>query len=178
MKLKANAKRTLLWERWFGRKGEASPFGICLRPADSDSKEPPFPAWQYRPTYLPDPLLMYIGDAGIEEPMWVYLDFMRRSHRECQFPKRPIGVREITGLTLTTPVPLRSTASQRIVESGMLSTREGPRSLLEIGFDGNRHKQVVDFRPPPPARLSIVIGLESGKSMALAADRELMTDYL
>jgi hypothetical protein len=95
-------------------------------------------------------LLMYIGDAGIEEPMWVYLDFMRRSHREHQFLKHPIGVREITGLTLTTPVPLRSTASQRIVESGMLSTREGPRSLLEIGFDGNRHKRIVDFRPHLP----------------------------
>jgi len=73
------ARRTLLWERWSGREAEASPFGICLRPADSSSTEPPFPAWQYRPTYLPDPLLMYIGDAGIEEPMWVYLDFMRRS---------------------------------------------------------------------------------------------------
>ena len=144
------ARRTLLWERWSGREVQASPFGICLRPADSHSTEPPFPAWQYRPTYLPDPLLMYIGDAGIEEPMWVYLDFMRRSHREQQFHEHPTGVREITGLTLTTPAPLRSTASQRIVESRVLATRAGPKSLLEIGFDGNRHKQIVDFRPHLP----------------------------
>ena len=78
MKLKANAHGAPCSpERWSGREVEASPFGICLRPADSNSTEPPFPAWQYRPTYLPDPLLMYLGDAGIEEPMRVYLDFMR-----------------------------------------------------------------------------------------------------
>ena len=30
-------------------------------------------AWEYRPAYLPDPLSMQIGEAGIEEPMWVHL---------------------------------------------------------------------------------------------------------
>src|SRR5579872_1343152 len=55
-------QRTLLSERWLGRETEASPFGICLRPADADSTGSPFPAWKYRPTYLPDPLFMYVGD--------------------------------------------------------------------------------------------------------------------
>src|SRR5579859_2468923 len=78
-------QRTLLWERWSGREGKASPFGICLRPADSrngDSQntESPFPSWEYRPPYLPGPLCMYIGEAGVEEPMWVYLSFIRRLH--------------------------------------------------------------------------------------------------
>ena len=40
--------------------------------------------------------------------MWVYLDFLRRSHREQWFAEHPIGIRTITGLTLTTPVPLLS----------------------------------------------------------------------
>ena len=31
------ARRTLLWERWSGRAVDASPFGICLRPANSGS---------------------------------------------------------------------------------------------------------------------------------------------
>jgi hypothetical protein len=145
-----SARRTLLWERWSGREHNASPFGICLRPSDPQDTGLPFPAWEYRPAYLPDPLVMHIGDVGIEEPMWVYLSFMRRAQREQWFIEHPIGVREITGLTLTTPVPLRSNVSQTIVESGILATRTGATSLLEIEFDGNRRKEQMDFRPHLP----------------------------
>ncbi len=145
-----SARRTLLWERWSGREHNASPFGICLRPVDPQDTGLPFPAWEYRPAYLPDPLVMHIGDVGIEEPMWVYLSFMRRAQREQWFIEHPIGIREITGLTLTTPVPLRSNVSQKIVESGILASRTGATSLLEIEFDGNRRKEHMDFRPHLP----------------------------
>ena len=145
-----STRRTLLWERWSGRQDNASPFGICLRPVDAQDESPPFPAWEYRPAYLPDPLLMYIGEAGIEEPMWVYLSFMRRVHREQWFIEHPIGIREITGLTLATPVPLGSKASQKIVEREILATRTGETSLLEIEFDGKRRKEQMDFRPHLP----------------------------
>jgi hypothetical protein len=144
------ARRTLLWERWSGRHSGASPFGICVRPSDPQHTEPPFPAWQYRPTYLPDPLIMHIAETGVEEPMWFYLSFMRRIDREQRFVEHPIGIREITGLALTSPVPLHSTVSQRMVESGILSTRRGAIPLLEIEFDGNRQNQIVDFRPHLP----------------------------
>jgi hypothetical protein len=93
---------------------------------------------------------MHIGDVGIEEPMWVYLSFMRKAQREQWFIEHPIGIREITGLTLTTPVPLRSNVSQKIVESGILATQTGATSLLEIEFDGNRRKEQMDFRPHLP----------------------------
>jgi Glyoxalase-like domain len=145
-----SARRTLLWERWSGREGYASPFGICLRPFDPQDTQPPFPSWEYRPAYLPNPLFMNIGEAGVEEPMWIYMNFMRRDHREQWFIEHTIGIREITGLTLTTPVPLRSPVAQRIVENGILSTRTGATPLLEIEFDGNRRKERVDFRPHLP----------------------------
>jgi hypothetical protein len=145
-----STRRTLLWERWSGREHTASPFRICLRPVDFQDTGLPFPAWEYRPAYLPDPLVMHIGDGGIEEPMWIYLSFMRRAHREQWFIEHPIGIREITGLTLTSPVPLRSPVAQRIVESGVLSAREGATTLLEIEFDSNRRKEYVDFRPHLP----------------------------
>jgi Glyoxalase-like domain len=145
-----STRRTLLWERWSGREGNASPFGICLRPVDPQDTAPPFPAWEYRPAYLPDPLVMHVGDAGIEEPMWVYLSFMRRAQREQWFIKHPIGIREITGLTLSSPVPLRSAVAQKIVESGVLSAQTGATSLLKIEFDSSRRKKHVDFRPHLP----------------------------
>ena len=146
-----DTKRTLLWERWSGRIDRVCPFGICVRPVDSEDTGPlPFPSWEYRPAYLPDPLVMHIAEAGLEEPMWVYLSFMRRLHREEQFIEHPIGIREITGLSLTNRVPLHSPASQRVIESGILKTRIGETHLLEIEFDNKRGKKRVDFRPHLP----------------------------
>lgn len=145
-----STKRALFWERWSGRQGNASPFGICMRPVNPQDTESPFPAWEYRPAYLPEPLVMHIGEAGIDEPMWVHLSFMRRAQREGWFTEHPIGVREITRLTLATPTPLRSDASQKIVKSGILGTRTGATSLLEIEFDGNWRNEYMDFRPYLP----------------------------
>lgn len=145
-----NTKRTLLWDRWSGRQGSASPFGICVRPVRPEDSGPPFPAWDYRPAYLPGPLSMQISETGIEEPMWLYLSFMRRAQREAWFTEHPIGIREITRLTLTTRVPLRSSASQKIIESGVLATQTGATSVLEIEFDGHRRQERVDFRPHLP----------------------------
>jgi hypothetical protein len=145
-----STKRTMLWERWSSRQGNACPFGICVRPLNPQDIGSPFLAWEYRPAYLPDPLCMQIGEAGIEEPMWVHLSFMRRAQREGWFTKHPIGVREITRLALTTPTSLRSNASQKMVESGVFATRTGSTFLLEIEFDGRMRKAHVDFRPYLP----------------------------
>jgi len=82
--------------------------------------------------------------------MWVYMSFMKRVQREHWFTKHPIGIREITGLTLTTPRPLRSPVSEKVVESGILATRIGSAALLEIEFDGKPRNERVDFRPHLP----------------------------
>jgi len=82
--------------------------------------------------------------------MWIHLSFMRRAQREGWFTEHPIGIREITKLTLTTPTPLRSEAARKIIESGVLESRTGATSLLEIEFDRHRRKKHVDFRPLLP----------------------------
>jgi len=146
-----STRNTLLWERWAARDSGASPFGICLRPADpKETGESTFPGWEYRPAYLPDPLVMHIGEAGVEEPMWIYMGFMKRAKREPWFKKHPIGISEITRLTLTTTVPLRSPVSRKVLESGVLTTRTAPAPLLEIEFDGNQRNERIDFRPHLP----------------------------
>ena len=126
-----------------------------MRPIHPQDTGIPFTAWEYRPAYLGDALSMQIGEAGIEEPMWLHLGFMRRAQRERWFTEHLNGVRVITGLTLTTPTPLRSDASQKVIESGVLTTRTGATSLLEIELDGHRRKEHADFRP----RLPIVFQL-------------------
>jgi hypothetical protein len=143
-------QRTLLFQRWSGRERDACPFGIGLRPADPECITPPFPAWEYRPIYLPDPLLIQVAESGIKEPMWFFLHFLRRADREQHFIELPVGIREITSLELISPVALSSTASQKVLENKVLSCREGPEYLLEIEFDANRRNQIVDFRPKLP----------------------------
>jgi hypothetical protein len=41
-----STRRTLLWERWSGRQGNASPFAICVRPVNPQDTGSPFPAWE------------------------------------------------------------------------------------------------------------------------------------
>jgi hypothetical protein len=53
-------------------------------------------------------------------------------------------------VALKSPKPLRSIVAQRMVESGILSTRMGATPLLEIEFDDNRRNQIADFRPHLP----------------------------
>ena len=89
-----NTRRTLLWERWSGRERSASPFGICLRPIDAQDVPPPFPGWEYRPAYLPDSMSIHIGEGGCLEPMWFYLQFMRRGHHEQQFMEHTVDPRD------------------------------------------------------------------------------------
>src|SRR5262249_3222847 len=55
------ARPLRLWERWSGRLAGSCPFGVCLRPSRPGVNELPFPAWAYRPSYLPDSLCFHIG---------------------------------------------------------------------------------------------------------------------
>lgn len=144
-------RRTMLWERWSQRDRGVCPFGVCVRPAgDGSGEAAPFPAWAYKPSYLPDPLAMEIGDAGVDEPMWVYLGFMRRADRERHFAGHPAGVREISGLTLTSSAMVSSATAEAMLANGVLSTRTGERYLLEVELDGGRSGRMKDFQPGLP----------------------------
>jgi hypothetical protein len=143
-------RRTLLWERWTGRSTTTCPFGICLRPCDSPTEQPLFDGWEYRPSYLPGPLAMHIGEAGLDEPMWVYLSFLSRKQREQQFVEHRVGIREITGLLLTCPVTPHSTVFQVVMDAKCLAVCSGPTPLLEIEFDLGKRQKIEDFRPLLP----------------------------
>jgi hypothetical protein len=110
----------------------------------------PFAGWRYEPEYLPAPLAMHIDDAGVEEPMWVYLGFLSRRLREQWFVPHGNGAREITGLTLVTPVVPGSEASRRAVEDGVLTVVSGAEHLMQIELDGGIRGESVDLRPELP----------------------------
>ncbi|MBP6440228.1 MAG: VOC family protein [Caldilineaceae bacterium] len=149
---------THLWERWHGRHGDASPFGICLRPRHAETATLPFPAWAYEPTYLPAPRVIHMGEnsAVIAEPLLFYLAFGQRPDTGgARYPMtHAIELREITALRIQGPqqAPL-SPALQAMVQSGMMTWSAGAQHHLEIGFDGETRGKVIDFRPVLPLSL-------------------------
>jgi hypothetical protein len=149
---------THLWERWQGRLGDASPFGICLRPRHAETATLPFPAWAYEPTYMPAPQVIHLGEntAVIGEPMLLYLAFGQRPDTAgARYPMTHAkGFREITALRLqgSQQVPMSPTL-WATVQSGVMTWAAGLQHHLELGFDGETQGKVIDFRPALPLSL-------------------------
>jgi hypothetical protein len=141
---------TQLWERWSNRRSGACPFGVITRPRAGESIAAPFPAQVYQPIWLPPELRIYLSPAGVREPMWLFMPFLRRTDQERRFVEHPSGVREMTGLILESPQPPESPAAAAVSESGVISWRQGPDYLLTIEFDYCPRGQRVDFRASLP----------------------------
>jgi hypothetical protein len=150
------ARPLRLWERWSGRAEGTCPFGIVFRPGQQGGSLP-FPAWEYRPLYLPPSLVLHVGvnAACVEEPLLVYLPAARRpdSLPAERLPalEHRAGIRELTALRITSPQgETRSAAMQAAEQTGVVAFRAGPAYLAELGFDGERQGQRADLRPALP----------------------------
>ena len=97
----------------------------------------PFPAWEYRPPYLPAPLALLVGEgAGLAEPMWVYIPFGRRPDDPGRARRQPFehvaGFREVTGVRLTGPgFADPSEVARAVALTGAVALAEGPGHLAE-----------------------------------------------
>jgi hypothetical protein len=148
---------TYLWERWSGRRDGACPFGMGFRPSIDNVAEIPFPAWEYRPPYLPESWCFHVGtNAGVlTEPMLFYLPFGRRPDSYHGDKRRVLehaaGFREITHVVLVSPCAANLSAAFRTGPlAHLISVRTGPEYVLEIGFDGVLQGKRVDLRPRLP----------------------------
>ncbi|MRW83442.1 glyoxalase-like domain protein [Pseudoduganella sp. FT26W] len=134
---------TMLRERLSG--ADASPFGVCFRPAV------PFATWNYAPAYLPPGMQIGIAtDAPLTEPMWFCTSAGKASEFFEDERRQPLrhaaGLGAITGLRCT--LPSASTLSPAAQASG-ITFAEGPQ-LLEISFDHEARGLHHDFRPALP----------------------------
>jgi len=151
-------RRTRLWERCSNAGSGASPFGIILRPEmpalSGPVEECPFPAWEYRPETMPGLELQISEDAGLEEPMWCYMEHGRApagaSIEKRQPLDHPAGFRDVTGVHVVGP-PLSSTSVTRaMADKRLITVQTGPEHLLEVQFDGGTKNGKVDFQPDLP----------------------------
>lgn len=145
---------TQLWSRWSQRRSEASPFGVLFRPAHRGAEVVPFPCWEYKPRYLPSPLVIHVGaDVPLSEPWWGYLAFGRRPDDPGRPHRQPmehgIGFQEVTHLRFTSPSG-GSLSGAAHVASEAVALAPGPEHLLEITFDGGVRGSDADFRPALP----------------------------
>jgi hypothetical protein len=148
---------THLWERWAARSSGACPFGFGFRPAKDHDLSPPFPAWEYRPPYLPESWSLQVATnaAVLTEPMLFYLPFLQqpgaRPNPERQRFEHAIGLREITSVEMFSPStedlspPLKS-----VLSAGLVKIRQAKEYLVEVGFDGEALGRTVDCRPALP----------------------------
>jgi hypothetical protein len=150
-------RRTALWERWFHRSRGASPFGICLRPVQQGADEIPFPTWEYRPPYLPDPMVIHMGvnSEVVTEPLLFYSTFGRRpgSGEPVRWPlKHAADLQAVTRLQLSSPRREGASAALRALEHNCpwVSEVNGGEYLMEVSFDEEAGKQAADFRPQLP----------------------------
>jgi hypothetical protein len=146
---------TMLYERWNGRGVGASPFGICLRPLQPGTSELPFPAFEYRPAYLPEPCVIHVGEnaGSLSEPMLIYLAFAKRpDHADTrQLVEHAAGIREVTALRVHGPwQEPPSAALEAALKTGAISWIPGEMNLMEIGFDSESHGKSMEFFPDLP----------------------------
>lgn len=172
----APIRRTHLWERWKNRKDSACPFGVCLRPialnemmpnkvvpnsdtvaSSSVPLSPPFSCWPFQPPYLPKTLSIAVAtnSENIAEPMLFQTPFAKRpdqfSCKKRQPLEHPIGVTDITQVTLTLPSASGISAELAALASiEQLQLCSGPAHCMTITFDHHRQSQQHDCRPDLP----------------------------
>jgi Glyoxalase-like domain len=148
------AKRTRLYARWSGRHSGACPFGVVLRPAAAGDVAP-FPAWTYRPSYLPAPLALEVATGTrLWEPGLFYFGLPRRpSDLSPQPLAHAGGLGEVTRVRMS--VPKAPTRPLRRVEAlGLLSFPRGESPFLALDFGGAPGEGgSTDFRPTLPLGL-------------------------
>jgi hypothetical protein len=146
------AGRTLLFERWSQRQSNASPFGFIFRPRGETPVNPPFPGWEYRPKWLEGPEPVHVADSGLDEPMWIYMSFLKPRSAD-DFTPHPNGASDITAVTLWTPNALCSDAAMAVFANRALGHRLDGEHIVDVTLDGGASGRTYDLRPDLPLRL-------------------------
>lgn len=148
---------THLCDRWENRHNGTSPFGIILRPAAGFENATIFSSWAYRPPYLSGTMSIAVGNNSniLTEPMLFQISFGMRPDRFPPEQRQPlehqVNLREITRVELVTPNNNNpSPELQAVLDMGIIRQRLGEEYCVELGFDGERGSQKMDFRPNLP----------------------------
>ncbi|NDJ51737.1 MAG: VOC family protein [Chloroflexi bacterium] len=150
---------TYLLERWQGRNGSGSPFGICLRPDADGAQAPPFSTWPYQPSYLPagKPIDMAHNAAKLDEPLLFYVGWISAAPINLTKAEQPIehpnGASQLTAVELVMPLENHSAELQSFFDLDLVHLLPAEQHHLSIIFDEGRQGQSHYLDPQIPLRL-------------------------
>jgi len=157
--IEVNNERTAplkLFERLSDTNKEVSPYGICFRPSSNSKADVIFPAWEYKPVYLPNELSIKVGyETPLDEPMWFYTSFACRQDEFSSDKMEPINhkmsLKEVTSTIVH--MNKNSEISQTVMikkDLPSFQVIEAEDHLLELEFDNGIKDKSYDFRPLIP----------------------------
>ncbi len=142
---------SVIWHR--SQQPGASLFGVCLRPVSTPPDDKPFPGWRYYPSYLPEPLYIWVGQNSeiLSEPFMFYLDFAKFQNMATDHAHslQTVSRLSLIGCNASTSEVL----TQTIEHTEGIQFLPGDEPLMELGFNGETQGQSMDFRPHLPLRL-------------------------
>lgn len=146
---------TGLFERCSLLEANVSPFGFCFRPSSPSESRAPFPAWDYKPTYLPGSLVIEVGESPLYEPMWFYFLYASRPDSADGKKRQPlshkIGFIELTAAIVSIPSNIELSLPAVIADSlDNFFITLADKHLIELEFDGGAQGKAHDFRPSLP----------------------------
>ena len=153
---------TKLWERAHPAQTGYSPFGVCLRPspANTDPNEPPFPAWIYKPDYLPGELSIFIAENADhpEEPMLFYLPFATNTKTAPHDPQHlnNTAVSTISKIEIAyVAQPTHSAAIETLSSNSELVFISATEPKMSITFDNAKAGKNIDLSAILPLELKL-----------------------
>ena len=103
---------------------------------------------------MPDLVLDVADQAGLEEPMWCYINALRTAAGAPPERRQPLdhpaGFREVTRVRLTCPALPGACITQAMAKADVIELKTGSAHLLELQFDGGSQRKQIDFRPELP----------------------------
>ncbi|MDZ8028629.1 MAG: hypothetical protein RMX65_017880 [Nostoc sp. DedQUE01] len=143
---------TGLWERCHWQETQTCPFGIAFRSTASDSREIPFPTWDYHAEYLPPKASIPIAtnSDNLSEPLIFISPTIKKPTDyalERQIPLvHQVGFKEITALQVSLPSGQNFSPEVRtLIELGLVQFSQGNFYQLEIEFDNAKEGNSQDF---------------------------------
>ena len=136
--------------RMHWRESGASPINLMLRRRQPGANDPPpFPVHQLQ---FGDTSVGFNGES-LAEPCYglVPEEMSFRGFRaNIQDLPHPLGVKHLTGVTVTIASKSLSPIAQRVRENGIVTFEFGPEPLATLTFDNGAQGRSIDVRPALP----------------------------
>ncbi len=147
-----------LTDRMNWRASGQSPFGLMLRRVHANRGDTiPFATVAMEANWMPPGTVVNFNGEEAREPYYGVLpeSLTFRSFRAyIPDPPHPLGVRELTGVTIGATAPRLSPTAQMLTSQGLARIEPAAEPAMTLTFDRGAQGKIVDVRPDLPLVLA------------------------